>query len=351
MTRALRPDGIKWPEDDTGKPTNRLELLSKINNLEHTKAHDALSDVEATIGMAKLINDNNSKLFIYLLGMRNKTKVGELVNSGDPFVYTSGKYSGEFNHTTVVEKLSDHPQHQGALVYDLRIDPLKFVDLTPEELAELWTWNEDRTIERLPVKTLQLHRCPVVAPLSVINSDNAWDRLGLNLDQVSKNRKILKEHSDFSDKLIAALRILDKQRDTSHTTTKTSSVDAQLYEGFFDNYDRQEMNIVRSETTEKLCASTPTFHDGRLSNLLPLYLARNYPNKASKEVINTWRTYVANYLLSGGATSRLKTYMTELEDKKLDKSVGDREKNLLNSLELWAKLVEKTGSVENESAT
>src|SRR3990167_7533383 len=53
MTRALRPQGINWPVDDEGAPTNRLELLSKANNLTHLHAHDALSDVEATkIGRA-----------------------------------------------------------------------------------------------------------------------------------------------------------------------------------------------------------------------------------------------------------------------------------------------------------
>ena len=58
LVRALRPEGINWPVVD-GKPTNRLELLSKENNLEHTHAHDALSDVEALIGVAKLIRDVN----------------------------------------------------------------------------------------------------------------------------------------------------------------------------------------------------------------------------------------------------------------------------------------------------
>src|SRR3989344_5067621 len=31
MTRALRPDGIKWPFDSSGVPANRLELLTAIN--------------------------------------------------------------------------------------------------------------------------------------------------------------------------------------------------------------------------------------------------------------------------------------------------------------------------------
>src|SRR3990167_3378201 len=45
MTRAIRPEGIKWPFDSDGNPANRLELLASINKLDHANAHDALSDV------------------------------------------------------------------------------------------------------------------------------------------------------------------------------------------------------------------------------------------------------------------------------------------------------------------
>jgi exodeoxyribonuclease-1 len=50
MTRALRPDGINWPEID-GKAVNKLELLTKVNDIAHLKAHDAMSDVEALIAV------------------------------------------------------------------------------------------------------------------------------------------------------------------------------------------------------------------------------------------------------------------------------------------------------------
>jgi exodeoxyribonuclease-1 len=36
MTRALRPDGIKWPVDSEGRPTNRLELLTALNGLDRS---------------------------------------------------------------------------------------------------------------------------------------------------------------------------------------------------------------------------------------------------------------------------------------------------------------------------
>ena len=63
MTRALRPEGVKWPKDTEDKSTNRLESLAAENKIVHTKAHDAMSDVEALIELSKLIKSKQPKLF------------------------------------------------------------------------------------------------------------------------------------------------------------------------------------------------------------------------------------------------------------------------------------------------
>ena len=120
MTRALRPDGIEWPFAPDGKPANRLEYLTKVNKLGHDKAHDALSDVHATIAVAGLIKQKQPDLFKYLYGVRGKRESKELVQAKQPFVYTSGRYSSEYAHTTAATLLMPHPEQDAALVYDLR---------------------------------------------------------------------------------------------------------------------------------------------------------------------------------------------------------------------------------------
>ena len=135
MTRALRPDGIVWPVDDKGQPTNRLELLSRSNNLEHTKAHDALSDVEALIGVTKLIKQQQPQLYEYLLKLRDKNEVKKLVNLDfkQPFVYVSGRLDAEFNKATVALPLTAG-KNGNVVVYDLRYDPTPFLEMNSKDL-------------------------------------------------------------------------------------------------------------------------------------------------------------------------------------------------------------------------
>ena len=137
MTRALRPQGIEWPVDDEGRPTNRLELITKANGIVHANAHDALSDVQALIDVSRLLKEKQGKLFDYLLSIRDKKSVQNLVNldNKQPFVYTSGRYDAAYNKTTVAFPLTSAP-NSNAVVYDLRHDPSPFIVLTEQKIKK-----------------------------------------------------------------------------------------------------------------------------------------------------------------------------------------------------------------------
>lgn len=160
MTRALRPEGINWPIDDKGEPTNRLELITKENDIIHENAHDALADVTALIDVTRLIRDRQPQLYDYLLKMRDKKQVQKLVNLDDkkPFVYTSGRYDKEFSKTTVVFPLTVG-KNGSVAVYDLRYDPTPFIELDTGQLAGrlFASWEERQADDfvKLPVKELQ----------------------------------------------------------------------------------------------------------------------------------------------------------------------------------------------------
>jgi len=89
---ALRPEGINWPTNDSGLPSFRLEDLTKANNITHEHAHDAMSDVYATIAMAKLIKQAQPKLLNYFFTLRNKNRVVELIDIANmtPIIHISG---------------------------------------------------------------------------------------------------------------------------------------------------------------------------------------------------------------------------------------------------------------------
>ncbi len=340
MTRALRPAGIEWPFAPDGKPANRLEYLTKVNKLEHTSAHDALSDVRATIAVADLIRSKQKDLFEYLLGLRDKKKVAELVLKGAPFVYTSGRYGSQYAHTTAAVLLSKHPQ-DAALVYDLRVDPAPFLKMNVDQIVEAWRFSKDPAAIRLPVKTLKYNRCPAVAPLGVIKDEAVQERLQLPLATVAKHLESLKAgQAAFAKKVLEAVGRLDEERDQTQTTLVADqlTVDGRLYDGFIGNADKTAMRELLAAKPDQLGRFAETFQDSRLRELLPLYKARNYPRSLTAEEQGEWDEFCRRKLLSGGQDSKLAKYFARLEELSQGKLSGEQQ-YLLEELQLYGQSI------------
>ena len=307
LTRALRPEGIEWPFREDGMPTNRLELLTKLNGLEHEHAHDALSDVYATIAVARLIRDKQPKLFEYLLKMRFKNEVKKLINLDDkkPFVYASGRYSNEFNKTTVAFPLA--PGRNGnVLVYDLRydLDQIKHEEIPhsrsifgdgpnterprpvttgPRERSENDGISRARSYYPI-VKELCYNKCPAVAPIGVLDSNNGWEKIGLSREQAEENLNTLLAHPEFAEQMRS-------EYENRPEFPKALEPEAALYDGFLNDADRVKVAAVRNASVDRLADFHPEFDDERLSELLLHYKGRNYPQTLSESEMEKYEAY------------------------------------------------------------
>ncbi len=337
LTRALRPEGINWPIDQSGKSVNRLELLTKANNIEHLAAHDALSDVRATIALSRLIKEKQPKLYQYLFNLRKKDQAGKLVNSNQPFIYTSAHYPSAQFHTTAVAKIADHPDSSNVMVFDLRADPSPWMNKKAIELAEAWRYKEDRTEDEplLPVKTMKLNRCPAIAPLSVIKDKATSKRLSLDLNVIDQHYQILMASQNaFAKELNLAVVILNNEQ-TKRQADRPRPVDVRLYDGFYSDSDRGKMKVLhQNETADKIRLFRQTFSDKRLKQITSLYLARNYQNELTSEERSGWDSYLNKRLLAGGSKSSLAYYFQKIT-KLMDEKKDNRSQLLLEDLKLY----------------
>ena len=338
MTRALRPDGINWPMTEDGKPTNRLELITKANGLDHEHAHDALSDVLASIAVAKLIKTEQPKLFDWLLNLRGKNDVKRFLRDNPTCIYTSGKYANDAEKTAAVRVLHTDDS-KGALVYDLRIDPTEFLQLSVEELAERWRYNrEPDAPARLPVKALKYNRCPALSPLGILQDDAVQKRLQVTPQIVQSNLNKLAAAPEFIANVVRASSLLEIERE-EHWGKESNDADEALYGGgFFDDNDRRLMSAVRAAEPSDLGDLQPGFHDQRLQDLLPRYKARNYPDRLTDEERMAWEQYRYHALMDGGLESRMGRYMQRLAELAESEAASDK-RYLLEELQLYAESI------------
>lgn len=303
---ALRPDGLVWPSDDEGQVTLKLERLTAANGIDHGNAHEALSDVRATIALARLIREKQPKLYDWLFKLRSKQKVMDQVRLLQPMVHISGRFSAARSYVGVVLPLAWHPRNKNALIVcDLHLDPQGLLDLDAETLRQrLYTRRDDLAEGELPVplKLIHINKCPVVAPLSVLRPDDQ-QRLGLDMALYQeRSLRLIDAQQVWRDKVQAIY--------THEDFTPSQDPEQQLYDGFIGDRDRRLCEQVRSADPAQLAQEQWPFDDERLPELLFRYRARNFPDTLNSEEQERWRLFCQKRLSAPewGAPHTLNTF-------------------------------------------
>jgi exodeoxyribonuclease-1 len=336
MTYALRPEGINWPRHADGRLSFRLEDLVSANGIDQESAHEALSDVRATIDLARLIRDRQPRLYDWLFQLRNKRKAAEQLDlvGHTPVIHTSRVYPPDIGCTTLVMPLIAEQQNKNSvLVYDLRHDPRPFTDLDVEDLHDrLFTRTEDLPTgaERLPVKSVKINKCPALAPRKTLN-DSAAGRIAIDLDACTRNWELVHANKEFAQRVAQAYG--------SRQFSPTKDVDLALYDSFLNDADRRQLVRIRDISPQDLARDSFGFEDARLPVLLFRYRARNWPETLSEEETQRWEEFRTHRLqdADGGGSITLDDYFKRIAVLR-DTHEGDAAAlQILGELETWGR--------------
>jgi len=301
MAAALRPEGIHWPEREDGTPSFRLEDLAAANDMDTSRAHDALADVEFTIAMARLLRKHQPRLWNWALGLRDRWNVERLLTAGKPLLHVSARYPASSHCIAPVAVIDQHPRFRGQwLLWDLRVDPEPFMAIDPDLLPDLlWTPASDlpEDFQRLPVKVVRSNRAPMIAPITMLQAPGTRN-LAMDPEALKTNHRWLKSNPDFVSRL----------RELFHPAPNGETADPELalYDGFIPDADRRRMALVRSLEGPDLATTPIQFDDHRLETLLFRYRARNWPESLDEEEKAAWHRYRRSRLVDdehlGGVT-------------------------------------------------
>ncbi len=309
MTRALRPDGLRWPDRDDGTPSFRLEDLANANGLDTSHAHDALADVNATLGLARLVRRFQPKLWDWSLKLRRRHFVSQLLEPRKPLLHSSARLPAQWCATAPVLPLVAHPTVRSQwIVWNLRESPESFLSASEDELADLlWTPAADlpEGQKRLPVKMIRTNRCPMLSPMNVLN-EASCERLAISRSAVERHSQTLQQHPDF----IERLRNLFQQ-----PSTPSDDPELSLYAAFTPKEDLPLRNQIRDLNPDQLGELGEPFRDLRLNELLFRYRARLWPNSLSDSERSRWADYRRRRLIDDPdlASIRLADYRERIQ--------------------------------------
>ncbi len=286
---ALRPEGINWPLDDSGRVSLRLELLTKANGIEHGQAHDALADVYATIALARCLQQHQPQLFSYLFNLRVKSAVLQRIKLLQPLLHISGKFAASRHYLAPVLPLAWHPKNKNALIVcDLHSDLSPLFELTAEQLREALYTAHDTLLAQgkkpVPLKLLHINKCPVIAPLGVLREQDK-QRLNWSDRAWQDNYQQLVQRAALVQSKVSAVF------DTEGWANQTAEVETQLYAGFFGPRDKGLFERIHQEGPEVFAQISQAATDKRVPALLARFQARNFYSSLTEQQQAQWLSF------------------------------------------------------------
>lgn len=331
---ALRPEGVEWPLRADGAPSFKLEELAKANALEQSRAHDALSDVSATIALARLLRGAQPRLYEYAFSLRHKSVALGLLDwlNLTPVLHVSGRYSAARGAgVAVVAPLGQVPGRSNEIiVYDLEHDPGELIELDAGEIEDrLYTARADlpEGVSRIALKTVHANRSPMLAPLSVLQ-DRDVERLALDMPRAHAHLERLRAHAHGLRAKLTEVY--------SRAPMASLDPDLALYDGFVADVDRARFAQLRAGLHR--CDPAINFRDPRLSELAFRWRARNAPEALDAGEHARWQALRRERLLGASSATVLKydDFKAIIAALKAATAPGDAAHCALDAQWLWA---------------
>ncbi|HBK47118.1 MAG TPA: exodeoxyribonuclease I [Xanthomonadaceae bacterium] len=342
LLHALRPDGIVWPRREDGATSFKLEHLALANDVRQGDAHEALSDVYATIGMARLFRQAQPRMWDYALRLRDKRFAAGLLDivAATPVLHVSQRYPAARMCAAPVLPLARHPRIDSrVIVFDLDGDIEPLLRLQPDEIADrLYTPAADlpEGEQRIGLKEVHTNKVPALVAWNHLR-DADFARLGIDPAAVqAKAAQLRQAGPELAEKV---RRVYAGER-----AAAPSDVDASLYDGFVADGDKRLIQQVRSTAPAELAALEDRFRDGRLPELLFRYRARNWPDTLSFEDRQRWNDYRRRRLQADHGLSELTfdQLWAQIRDLRLAHPDDATRQDLLDQLAAWASDLQRT---------
>ena len=337
MAYALRPAGIEWPRRDDGTPSFRLEHLAAANRIAQARAHDALSDVEALIGLARLLRARQPRLWEFYFALRRKQRAFELLDvvRMTPLLHVSSRYPASRGCIAAVVPLAAHPtQPNAVIVYDLGVDPSPLIELDADDIADrTFTPKADlpEGVERVPLKTIHANRSPALAPMSALRGVDLA-RIALDPERAEAHLARLRTAPGLPAKLQRVFAAGEAER-------TLRDPELALYDGFPSDADKRLFRSVRETPPERLDARALPFSDARYPELLFRYRARNWPDTLDAGERERWNEFRRRRLDTATPLTALtrEECLAAIARLRGDSATTPAQIPLLDALESWVR--------------
>jgi len=281
------PDCIKTPISDKNNPVFKLEKLAPMNDIKHDDAHSAISDVLATIEIAKLLNKKAPNVWKAALMTTNKDKSFQLISEEQLFC-TDFFYYGK-SVPFVLTFVCQHPQWGYPMCFDLKSDPSNYFNLSIQQLK--------KELDKKPkvIRTIKHKKHPIIMnPSYGMNFDN-YKQLGMK--KLKERAKLVRENKEFAKKVTAILDDDARERQELDSQIDVYPEDS-IYKKFALPEDNKIMPEFHKASWRDKFSVVQRFKDDRMQYFGKKILYEESPQSLPKEEYEALHKEIASRILS-----------------------------------------------------
>jgi len=309
------PDALNIPVDDRGKPVFKLDRLAPTNGFDHSAAHDAMADVEATIHMCRLIAEREPEQWSGFVRFGQKAAVTDFALDEDVFVLTDFYYTRPYSW--VVAAIGTNPDNGSEMfVLDLSNNPDDLEALSDEDLAGVLAQSPR------PLRSMRTNAAPIVMPYEDVPEETREAYPAL--DELKRRAARVKGNAALRERLIAGLLASREEREPSE------HVEEQIYDGFASNADNDLMERFHNLEWPQRVSLIGQLADARLRTIGQRLLYCEAPELMNVDERHDYEKAIARRLMSADETTPWLTYPRALAE--VDEMISEASVDEINLL-------------------
>lgn len=305
-----QPNSISVPINEKDKHTFKLDQLAPINGYDHSDAHDAMADVEATIFVASLVKDRASEIWTGMSQYVNKKQVIEFVMNNACFSLSERYFSRMYSW--LVTYCGRNPDYDAQLaVFDLNFDPDKYIELSVKEIIKLLEKSPK------PIRVMLANRQPLLMPAEAAPGETK--ALSLPLAERKRRNEIVRNNPTFVGRVGEALSQRYDEKEPSPYAEK------QIYDGFTGWDDQKLIEAFHEERWEDRIGLIERIQDPRLIDFANRLTYYERPDLLSDGALQKMRNWIEARVLTEEESVPWLSIPKALSKVEAELEIADRE--------------------------
>jgi len=286
---CVSPNSFVRPiNDDTGKISFQLEKFAPANGIGHENAHDALSDVFATIGVCKLVKERCPEIWAAAMQTTSKQDVFNYIKKEQ--VFCASRYFRGKEYTNALAYLCLDPTYPNhAYFFDLTIDPELIFELDRSELKKYFAG------KKKCFHKIKTNEQPILLDEKHLYISEEFKDVEPTIYH-ERMRKV-KANQNFIEKIENLLIDMNEDKDYKKDQSEKQP-EEKIFDGFPDSKDSYLAVDFHAAMPEKKYDFIAKVSDSRMKEFMKRVMFEEYSEHLPKNIRDEKNREIAKKILS-----------------------------------------------------